>query len=136
MDERQAHNLNDGDSIAPPATIFRSLNSCITSGAAMKAFIISLALVTPAFAAMPETFEVNSKGCMFSATKASCVISNKHQWDMKCNLTVSAKTKLGSISKERKVLIPAQRFQTIEIESSEQNSIVDASASGICTIVQ
>ena len=103
----------------------------------MKAFIISLALITPVFAATPQTFEIDSTGCMFSTTHASCVISNKHRWDVLCNLTISAKTLTGTkISNEPKVLIPAQRFQTIKILSIEQNPIIDVTAFGVCIIVQ
>ena len=103
----------------------------------MKAFIISLALVAPAFAAASESFEVNSKGCMFSATNASCVVANKHQWDMMCNMSMTVKTMTGAkINKDNKMLISAKRFQMIEAQSVEQNPIVDATIFAVCTIVQ
>ena len=100
----------------------------------MKAILLSLALVTPAFAATSETFEVDGQGCMHSATRASCVVTNKTQWDLMCNLTIATKTQAGTVFGEtRKVLIPAKRFQLIKSESI--NSIVSASASGVCTAV-
>jgi hypothetical protein len=103
----------------------------------MKAFLISLALVTPAFAVTPETFEVDSQGCMFSTTHASCIVTNKLQWDVTCSLSIETKTKAGTmIGNTRRVLIPAKRFQLIEAFSGEENPIISASASGICTVEQ
>lgn len=101
----------------------------------MKAFLISLALVTPAFAATPQTFEVDSQGCMFSNTRAMCVVTNKLQFDMNCEVSVLART-VGKqrVIVTRKVLIPAKHFETFEVSSIEDAPIRSVSASGMCTV--
>ncbi len=103
----------------------------------MKAILLSLALVAPAFAATTETYEVDSQQCMYTATRATCIVTNRLQWDVKCEVSVLARTvgKQRAIT-TRKMVIPAKRFETLEVASTEDAPIRSVAVNGTCTVVQ
>lgn len=102
----------------------------------MKILLISLALIAaPALAA--ESFEVDSQGCLFSKTHASCVITNRLPFDTSCKISILARTEgKRRVISTREVMIPARRFQTIEVFSPEKSPIRAADASGVCTVIE
>lgn len=104
----------------------------------MKILIASLALVAsaPAFSDV-RTFEVDSQGCLFSGTHASCVVTNKLPFDTSCELSIQTKSDKGvRIGNTRRVMIPARRFAMIEAFAAEGSSIKSVAASGVCHVIE
>ena len=102
----------------------------------MKVILISLLLVTPMLAAS-QTFEIDSEGCMFNESRATCVVTNKLEWDVKCNLTTSAITKNETtISKSSDIVIHAKSYQIVKVQNTKQNPILDLTVFGVCSVIQ
>lgn len=103
----------------------------------MKTFIVSLALAlsAPAFALDSKSFEVESKGCFYSATRATCVFANNFQFDTLCDVSISVTTNKGlRIINAKRVTIQAKTFKTIEAASAEEDPIKLVNASGVCRV--